>query len=237
MMYILNIFKKYIVTIATIIIPILAYLGIDLKDLIKNVQENTKIFIIIFAITLSVLLIIIGWIIDNKKNKDIKIKKRATMHPVLIFDDEKQCLRDIVSKLAGSQFDIVTVRDVSDYRLAENFDIIIGDLMKVGPLAANNSIAVLNAIKERYPYKIVIAMSKVRPKSDELLVDDFISKENRDEFPKEVYRKIIEYSTKMNDIDNHWKRTEVKLKEMGIRSGQINQFKNEYYMAYNKENY
>jgi hypothetical protein len=118
--------------------------------------------------------------------------------------------------------------------LAENFDIIIGDLMNVGPITSNNSTAVLNAIKERYPYKIVIAMSKVQPNKNELLVDDFISKENRDEFPKEVLKKIMEYSTKMDDIDNHWKATEAKLKDKGMRSEQINQFKSEYYKACNK---
>lgn len=234
MMSFLNVFKKNIVTIATIIIPILVYLGVDLEILIKSVQEHTKTFIIIFAITLSILSFIIGIIIDDKKNKDLRIKQKTRKHPVLIFDDERSCLRDLGNKLDGSQFDTVRVRDVSDYRLAENFDIIIGDLMNVGPITSNNSTAVLNAIKERYPYKIVIAMSKVQPNKNELLVDDFISKENRDEFPKEVLKKIMEYSTKMDDIDNHWKATEAKLKDKGMRSEQINQFKSEYYKACNK---
>ena len=79
MMSFLNVFKKYIVTIATIIIPILVYLGVDLEILIKSVQEHTKTFIIIFAITLSILLFIIGIIIDDKKNKDIRIMSDRTI--------------------------------------------------------------------------------------------------------------------------------------------------------------
>lgn len=230
---ILNLIKKHIVTLittATTIVPILVYLDIDYSDFSQIVQANIKLFIIFFTIILSVLIMLIGILVDIKKNNSIKIDKSRTKHPILIFDDEKRCLRDIMNKLAGSQFDIVTVRDISDYRLAENFDIIIGDLKKVGPISSDNSIAVLNAIKEKYPYKVVIAMSSgVRPKSNELLVDHFISKENRDEYPEEIRRKIMEYSSQMDNIDNHWEATKVKLKAKGIHSEQIDRFKREYY--------
>ena len=226
-----KIIKKIIICIITVIIPILSFKVNDV--FVAGIQENPKI-------TLSVIVLLVvttgvfGWALffrdDYDRERKHNFNKTKIKHSILIFDDKLICLKEIMNVLAGYHFDTVYVRDISDYRLAENFDIIIGDIYGVGATMANNSIAVLNSIKEKYPYKTVIAMSNmVRDKS--LLVDDFVSKENRDEYPKEILEKIKEYSKKMDNVDDHWKATEIELNGKGLKPEQIKQFKDEYYKS------
>lgn len=223
---------RIIKNITTIITSIITILTFKVNDVfVAWIQENPKFtlsVIVLLVVTIGVLVLFFRD--DYERPFKHNLNKTKIKHSILIFDDKSICIKEIMNVLAGYHFDTVYVRDISDYRLAENFDIIIGDIYGVGATMANNSIAVLNSIKEKYPYKTVIAMSNMgRDKS--LLVDDFVSKENRDEYPKEILEKIKEYSKKMDNINDHWKATEIKLNEKGLKPEQIKQFKNEYFKS------
>ena len=91
-----------------------------------------------------------------------------------------------------------------------------------------NSTSVLNTIKEKYPYKIVIAMSAV-PKPEDLHVDAFVIKDREKKYAREIRQRIKDYSEKLDDIDKHWLDTYNMLKAGNINSEIILKHKNNYY--------
>ena len=209
----------------------------DVDDALELIQNHPDDVIIILLIMIIFIICLIGYIYHllkkAKKREDIKynMDKTKIKHSILIFDDKTIWLNDIKQELAGTQFEFLAVKNIEDYRFAECFDIIIGDIMGVGAPGAKNSIPILNAIKTNYPYKIVIAMSNGISPDDKrrLLVDDFVSKENRDGYTIEIKNLITKYSKKMDDIESHWTDTEIKLKEKGVTPTNIEYFKDEYY--------
>lgn len=234
----LNIQFVPITTFFSIIISIVGFIGID--KLSKLVQAHPTPTVIITYICIVSIGILIGFLIDllrTKKKQDNSINYDQVLekHSILIFDDQEMCLRDIKRVTSGSQYDVVMVKDISDYRLVENFDIIIGDICNVGNFEAKNSIPVLRAIKENYPYKIVIAMSKSPVPNWETFSDCFISKEDRDKYPNDILNTIQSSITRLSKA-SYWTEVEGELSKKGTPAENIKKYKDQYYTHINKRN-
>lgn len=235
----LNIQFAPITTLFSIIISIVSFIGID--KLSKLVQAHPTPTVIITYICIVLIGILIGFLIDllrTKKKQDNSINYDQVLkkHSILIFDDKEMCLRDIKRVTSGSQYDVVMVKDISDYRLVENFDIIIGDICNVGNFEAKTSIPVLRAIKENYPYKIVIAMSKSSVPDWEEFSDGFISKENRDNYPNDILNTIQSSITRLSKA-SYWNEVEGELLKKDTPAENIKKYKDQYYTHINKRNH
>ncbi len=216
--------KQYKVSAFTIIVATLGFIGFDkISDFIK---DNANICTVLLTLILIVFGLLIDYII---KLKDWLPSSHIDKwkHPILIIDDNETDLGIIMDYLKGYDFDIVTVKDITDYRIAESFEIIIGDVWGIGA-SGKDSISVLNTIKEKYPYKIVLAMSSSPATCSGLLVDDvIISKENRSQYPDVILKKIKQYSLKLDDYNTHWEETRKNLNNKSEK--ETIRMKNNYY--------
>lgn len=233
---------KYIIgALLSVAIGILPNL-IDLEVLMTSIQKWPKLvfafLVVLFAIALmlgqklkekSAIVTSLRCRIKNMEAKEAELHQKLKeydiseediapwSHSILICDDEPKYLAMISDDmLAGSDFDYVTVRDISDYRLASNFEIIICDLMNVG--AGTNSAPVLNTIKEKYPYKIVIGMSISKSIHEEChLRKDIpvIQKDQKGKFKGEILEMIKESSKELDNVNAHWNRVLADLKRAG----------------------
>lgn len=90
-------------------------------------------------------------------------------HTVLVIDDKSKVLIDMKNRLDDLVCDIVFINRLEDYRLVENFEIIISDIQ--GCSKGDNAVETLNTIKEKYPYKFVFAMSGAPAECHGLKID------------------------------------------------------------------
>ncbi len=93
----------------------------------------------------------------------------AWRHTVLVIDDKSKVLVDMKNRLDDLVCDIVFINRLEDYRLVENFEIIISDIQ--GCSKGDNAVETLNTIKEKYPYKFVFAMSGAPAECHGLKID------------------------------------------------------------------
>ena len=222
--------KRYMYTVITIFVtsPIFFTWIDEVSDFVGSYPTSVAIILFIILMAISVIL-------EESFKKNINIGGRVK-NSILIFDDKVQSLRDIRSVLSGSSLDIVMVRDISDYRLVENFDIVIGDVYGVGNIAAKDSIPVLQAIKEKYPYKFVFAMTNgVIDSGWNTWIDGIIKKESRDKYPLEIKQKIEESLSLLRDTDKYWQTVEAKLSSKNESKSNIEYFKNQYYATLSRK--
>lgn len=198
----------------------------------KKVSDFVENYANICTIVLALILIVIGILIDYTiKLKDLLPSTSIDRwnHPILIIDDNETDLEIIMDQLKGYDFDIVTVKDITDYRIAESFEIIISDVWGIGA-SGKNTVSVLNTIKEKYPYKVVLAMSSNPSACSKLglSVDDvIISKEDRSLYPSVIQKKITQYSLKLDDYNKYWEEVNKHLRNKSDK--EIIRLKNNYY--------
>jgi hypothetical protein len=90
-------------------------------------------------------------------------------HTVLIIDDKAKVIIDMKNRLDDLACDIVYMSRLDDYRLVENFEIVISDI--IGCSKGDDAVETLNTIKEKYPYKFVFAMSSAPAECHGLKID------------------------------------------------------------------
>lgn len=170
--------------------------------------------------------------LDDLLNKNNSFENMsAWRHTVLIIDDNAKVIKDVRNRLNEfpSDVDIVYMKRLEDYRLVENFEIIISDILKCSP--GDNATLLLNTIKERYPYKFVFAMSTTPAECEGLNIDgDIIQKENTGvQYIKVIKSRIIESIKKLDDPKLHWEQIEnTYLKKYANRPKKMELLKNAY---------
>lgn len=230
----MNILRKY--KISAIIVSLLTFLSfIGLDNFSEFTKCNSKTITIIIFILFSSTALLIDTLCNNKNTNTI-IKATKWDHSILIIDDKASDLATIMDCLKGYNLDIVTLRDISDYRLAENFEIIIGDIWGLGA-AGKNSISVLNQIKLKYPYKIVLAMSSAPATCNGLKIDgEIISKENKGLYPHTILEKINYYSSKLAKYDEYWNDVNSELIRQQVSAIEQQRIKEDYHNYIKKRN-
>lgn len=200
---------------------------IDMESILSLIVTwpKTVFFIIILLVAIS--LYLLRNIIENRTQKN-EAPFKQWKHPILICDDLKSELATFSDELRGYDLDFVTLKDLSDYRLANSFEIIVSDICGLG--AGRTTIPVLNTIKEKFPYKMIIAMSSVEGLHDDLRKDiRFVPKDREKKYVKDILKQIIEYSAELDDVDKHWSNTYESLMTSKADPEMIAKHKKRYY--------
>ena len=218
---------------------IIAFLGfviaipswaIDYKSVLESMVQyagNVITYLILFIVFLFCVIIFLCYQSTKNRSEFHLPNNDRRRHSILIFDDKNVDLQLINDYLNGYDLDYVLLKDITDYRLAESFEIIIGDIFGLG--AGKNSISILNTIKEKYPYKIVLAMSNVPSQIYGLNIDDkIVNKQNRENYPKDIYELIRNYSLKLDNANDHWKHVSSILIGNNISEKEIKRIEFEY---------
>ena len=199
---------------------------------IQIIQDYPKVTIcVLFITTIGSLMYVSNLFKNNHKNFET-IKKCSWKHPVLIIDDDPVFLKRIsdflLEKIDMNRIDLVAINGIPDYRLAESFEVIISDIVKAGA-RKGESIAALNAIKNAYPYKCVLAMSTNTSKDfgKGLKIDGNIIPKS--ESYDNIKDSIINALDNLEEIENHWKKTEAYLIDAHRSDKEIAQNKRKYY--------
>ena len=201
--------KQHKVSMAAALVTVLGFFGFGtISDFVQNYSAWWTVFVALLMIVVGIL---VDWIIQLKEFSSAPPHIEKWKHPILIIDDSEVDLEIIMDCLNGYDLDVVTVKDITDYRFAESFEIIIGDIWGLGA-SGKNSVSVLNTIKEKYPYKIVLAMSSSPASCSGLAVDDaIISKRERKKYPDVILDKIKYYSSQLDDYKRYWELVEKSL--------------------------
>lgn len=204
---------------------------IDTDFLSSYIKEwpKTTLFIIVLLSIVSLWFFIYYLRYQKEDSKGITIPSKPWKHSILICDDKAKVLATISDGLKGYDYDYVTLKDLTDYRLAANFEIIIGDIFGIG--ATDKSVSVLNTIKEKFPYKVVIAMSASNMSEFEDLNKDilFVLKDREMKYVKQLRYLIKTYSEELNNVDEHWETTSKQLSSRNVDTKGITAHKNNYY--------
>ncbi len=216
-----DIFAFFIVTI----IPMVYWVN-GCSEMVKK-HPIITVWILFFLVFF---LFVFGRIIlKGNWNHNIEIKHFTWKHYVLIIDDDPVFLRKISDYLTEnidmSRIELVSLTSIPHYKLAESFEIVISDIIKAGA-GKRESVAALNAIKNAYPYKIVLAMSSNTNISGLKIDEQIIPKrENYDN----IKNSIINALEKLENVDNHWKETELYLNKKNMTNEEILNMKKDYY--------
>lgn len=129
---------------------------------------------------------------------------RSWRHTVLIIDDSAKVIKDLKKRLEDIPCDIVYLNRLEDYRLAEDFEIVISDIVDCSP--GVDAVMTLNVIKKRYPYKFVIAMSGTPAECHGLEVDGSIIEKNTIgiQYVKEIKDRILQCIDILDSPKEHW---------------------------------
>lgn len=151
-------------------------------------------------------------------------------HNVLIIDDDENIVSDLRRKLTAKvpNIHIDTLLEIPDYRLASDYEIIISDIFQCAP--AEESTSILNAIKEKYPYKFVFAMSIQPAVCQGLRVDGrIIQKDSEHKFVNEFVQIVEDCRKKLDRVHEHWNEVETLLNEHESPENLIQNIKSFYY--------
>lgn len=130
-------------------------------------------------------------------------------HSVLIIDDDINLANSIKRKLNGTEYHVDTAQQITDYRFAAEYEIIISDVFDCAN--GEEATSILNTIKKKFPYKFVYAMSCQPAACAGLKVDGrIIQKDSK--FQHEVVTIVEESAKQLDKIDNHWNNVERDLK-------------------------
>lgn len=235
------IIQKIFVVIATV--GVIAGLIADWSGLLDGV---TNYFHVILPYVTILLLFIIIWqyfaykrnikmmsepmndegtmIIEKPNLSDVNKRK----YNVLIIDDQDVDLMKIKTELESGinqkKMHGVYINSIPDYRLAEDFDIIISDIYGAGS-GSKESIGALKAITDAYPYKIVAAMSSVTKQETRAKFNGtFLSKRKKNEI-KDFVENSIE---RLDNLEAFILSVEASLKENGLNEEEIKTKREEY---------
>ena len=209
----------------------------EITDFITN---NPKVVIICFIILVCV---IFGLIIYTRRNpgnrksaddvKSLYDEGKTWTHTVLIIDDSEEVRNRIEDELQG--FDVVSIACIEDYRLASEFEIIVSDIF--GCSTGSTAASVLNAIKEKYPYKEILPMSAQPAACDRLEVgNDTILKDlDTYRFIPAIARRIREIGNNLSRVNDHWDDVAKHLKSRNISEKDVERIKMNYYRFVNKK--
>ena len=222
-----NLFSLIIPALILILTGVLPNI-IDMDFFLSFIIEWPKVVLFIIVALLTACL----WILKHYHEDGVKsfgVPSKPWKHSILICDDKAKVLASISDGLKGYDYDYVTLKDLTDYRLAANFEIIIGDIFGLG--ATDKSVSVLNTIKDKFPYKVVIAMSAINESEFEELSKDilFVLKDREMEYVKKLRNLIKAYSEELNDVDKHWETTSKQLSSRNVDTKAIAAHKNNYY--------
>lgn len=156
---------------------------------------------------------------------------RTWKHTVLIVDDVASVRAAVKDELQG--FDVVDIERIDDYRLAAEFEIIISDVFDCSPGTTASS--VLNTIKQKYPYKFVLPMSREPGACDGLDVDsDIVYKDDKYKYLVQLRERITSLANKLDNVDKHWEDVNQALIDKKKSEKQIETIKSNYYLFVNK---
>ncbi len=212
-------------------------------NIIENIiiAHPLSIFICIIILIVSfVAFIIIIYRITKLGYNEVPNNK-TWKHSVLIVDDDIEYLgvlkEEINSNVNLNKADVLCIHSLPDARLVKDFEIIISDVIDASGTNMRST-GVLKAIKDKYPYKIVRPMSTTKtiiPNANDLFDGGVISKPekiNKDFIDKLV--NIIEaYCDELERINDHWRKTKMRLEQQNINEDEIETKRKEYYSYIN----
>ena len=169
---------------------------------------------------------------DRSTDRLASIEKAQWTHSVLIIDDDGGVLEKIENYLKGKiephKIHLVCIKEIPDYRLASEFEIIISDIHDAGGYG-RLAISQLKTIMKEYPYKIVSAATKYPNKDTKSSLEGIkrIFNKNNDDIYREIENFIDNTIVELEDIHKYWESIECKLHS--IREDEIPYFKDCYY--------
>lgn len=160
------------------------------------------------------------------------IEKAQWPHSILIIDDDEGFLGKIENYLKGKiephKMHLVCIKEIPDYRLSSEFEIIISDIHDAGGYG-RLAISQLKTIMKEYPYKIVAAATKY-PNNDTKSSLEGIKRvfnKNNDDIYREIENFIDNTIVEIEDVHKYWESIECKLRSN--RENEIPYFKDCYY--------
>lgn len=209
------------------------------NEITNFISSYPKLIIGIVCLLIISVIVLVTLIINSRDVKATKQKNlqqtlyeegRTWTHTVLIVDDKETDRLAIKDELQG--FDVVDIERIDDYRLAAQFEIIVSDIFDCSP--GTTASAVLNTIKQKYPYKFVIPMSAQPGACEKLDADtDIIYKDDNKKFVTQVRDKVISLSEKLDDVVQHWSDVNNSLISKNKSEKQIEIIKYNYYRFVN----
>ncbi len=230
------------VVTATAVIGVLLKIKWDLA--VNGIHDNPVVALLVIVVLALAIFFLVAYMwsgAEGKENKKSRIPPYLQWkHSILIIDDDdgqtpgkgdfllrlKSYLEENIDE---SRRDLVCINNITDYRLAEHFEIIISDLVGTGA-GARRAIATLNAIKSAYPYKIVRAISTTPSLGDNLRIDEgaVLSKKSKEIFSK-IKKLIEEVYEELDYVDQHWQKVQTQLEAKHVPIAEIEKQKDNYY--------
>lgn len=224
------------------VFAILAWL-FEPKELMDFIMQNPKLILSMLLISLLIVAYLGKLLLDkNKELKELEEKEvpdntsqlckieegRKWKHTVLVIDDDPNVFKAIQGELQG--YDVVCLEKIVDYRLAGEFEIIISDIFGCAASQTSTTASILNMIKEKYPYKFVLAMSGQPGASSKIDADnDIIYKDEFFQYIITIREKVNLLAKRLDNIEQHWTNTSLWLKEKNLSDTEIETYKNDYY--------
>lgn len=144
-------------------------------------------------------------------------------HPILIIDDDEQSLKKLKAFIQDTMHNVVSLRDLSDERLVDQFEIIVSDIKGIG--SVDDAQNLLNRIKEVYPYKILIPVSSGNTKIENADVET-ISKDGN--HYQKILNEVKNFQNILDDPRLHWTEVSLNLQKRRISSERIEKIKEDY---------
>lgn len=171
--------------------------------------------IIVFLIFLSIFLFL--QVITNKNGKfsipDLSnyklISKENKRHSIVLIDNEIKFRRTYQGLLR--KYDTTVLEDIEDYRLLDSFDIIVTDMIGVGKDNLEGVHTILRQIKQRYPFKYIIAISNMEDEINNCESADAKICKSVPNFNKTL-EKAIDKALKLFDSPDTYWEDKVKVK-------------------------
>lgn len=207
-------------------------------EITEFLTDNPKLMILLVCTLVFIIVGLLTLIVGNSKKaagsscSKLYEEGKTWTHTVLIIDDARDVRIKIGEELQG--FDVVCIGRIDDYRLASEFEIIISDIFgcSVGTTAAS----VLNTIKEKYPYKVVIPMSTEPAACDRLDADsEPVLKDKNYKFVSKIAHKVRDIGNDLSRANDHWTNVEKRLSSRNYASKDIERIKMNYYRFVNKQ--
>ena len=199
-------FEKNLFSFMTQLWPFLALIGGLNADVIDWFDWSYSKYWIFFLVVF-----LVGFIYQtirlslfksrHSKEKIPELLEHAfNKHPILVIDDKKKVINEIKDKVDEQNFDIATCRDIQDYRMVERFQIIVSDINGVS--SKKDAVELLQTIKEKYPYKIIIPMSS--SPSVKINLGERLVLKDEGEYLNIIQQRLKYWQEKLNDSESFW---------------------------------
>lgn len=207
----------------------------EITDFLTN---NPKFVILLLCVLIFIIVGLLILLFDKGRKgaggrcEELYDEGKTWTHTVLIIDDVKKARALIADELQG--FDVVCIGRIDDYRLASEFEIIVSDI--VGCSSGTTAASVLNTIKEKYPYKVILPMSSQPAACDALDSDcELMFKDENYKFVPKIADKIHKKGAELNRVNDHWANVEKRLAGKNYTANDIDRIKMNYYRFVNKK--